>query len=176
MGAGVDDAAEIAQATPEVISAEWDTTTRTLLIPQTHRGVIQPALWEHAPGRLRMLMRPTRRIGRVCLASSDDFGRTWSAATVTPVPNPNSGLDAVRLADGRVVLVCNPVTEGRSPLAVLASGDNGETWQHCADLETIPGEHSYPSVIQGRDGRIHVVYTYLRTQIKHAILQPGDLR
>jgi predicted neuraminidase len=176
MGAAADDAAEIAQAVPEVISATWDAASDVLLIPQSHRGVIQPALWEHAPGRLRMLMRPTRRIGRVCLASSDDFGRTWSTATVTPVPNPNSGLDAVRLADGRIVLVCNPVMEGRSPLSILVSGDNAETWQHCAALETIPGEHSYPSVIQARDGRMHIVYTYLRRQIKHAILQPGDLR
>jgi len=120
-------------------------------------------------------MRPTRRIGRVCLASSEDFGRTWSPATVTPVLNPNSGLDAVRLADGRVVLACNPVLEGRSPLSILVSADNGETWRRCADLESVPGEHSYPSVIQGRDGCIHVVYTYLRAQIRHAVLQPGDL-
>jgi predicted neuraminidase len=175
MGAGADDAAEIAHAVPEVISAKWDTTTQSLLIPQTHRGVIQPALWEHAPGRLRMLMRPTRRIGRVCLASSEDFGRTWSPAEPLPIPNPNSGLDAVRLADGRILLACNPVPEGRTPLAILVSEDNGTTWTRRLDLETGPGEYSYPSVIQAGDGQVHVVATYRRQQIYHYRIHPREL-
>jgi predicted neuraminidase len=84
-------------------------------------------------------------------------------------------LDAVRLADGRIVLACNPVREGRTPLSLLTSSDNGETWPWRSDLETEPGEYSYPSIIQASDGRIHVVYTHLRTQIRHAVLEMDDL-
>ncbi len=138
-------------------------------------GVIQPTLWEYAPGRVKMLMRSTQRVGCVCASVSDDYGRTWSPAERVPVPNPNSGLDAVRLKDGRIVLACNPVREGRRPLAVLVSEDNGATWPRRVDLETGPGEYSYPSIIQAEDGRVHVVATHQRTQIFHYVLEPADL-
>jgi predicted neuraminidase len=140
------------------------------VMPQQHFGVIQPTVWEYAPGRLKMLMRATQRVGFVCSACSDDYGRTWSAASRTDIPCPNSGLDAVRLADGRIVLACNPIPEGRTPLSLLMSEDNGDSWPWRLDLETEPGEYSYPSIIQASDGKIHVVYTYRRMHIQHVVL------
>jgi predicted neuraminidase len=91
------------------------------------------------------------------------------------IPHSNSGLDAVRLTDGRIVLACNPVHQGRSPLALLVSWDNGETWPWRRDLESGPGEYSYPSIIQAADGRVHVVYTFRRTHIQHVTLDSDDL-
>ena len=158
---------DTAQSHNDPISVVWDTESQTLLLPQHHRGVIQPTVWEFAPGRLRMLMRATRRVGAVCVADSNDFGRTWSPARALDIPHPNSGLDAARLPDGRIVLVCNPVLEGRTPLSLLVSDDNGETWGQRFDLETAPGEYSYPSVIATENGVIHIVYTYDRKSIKH---------
>jgi predicted neuraminidase len=58
----------------------------------------------------------------------------------------------------------------------MVSEDNGETWGGRVDLETGPGEYSYPSIIQAADGRIHIVYTHCRTHIQHVELAPGDLR
>jgi len=158
-----------------IVSAVWDEASGTLLLPRRFPGVIQPTLWEYAPGRLKMLMRSTQRVGWVCFSLSDDYGRTWSPAERTSIPNPNSGLDAVRLRDGRIVLVCNPVREGRTPLSVLVSEDNGTTWPRRIDLESNPGEYSYPSVIQAEDGLVHVVATHQRTQIFHYTLEPEDL-
>lgn len=154
----------------DLVSATWDVASQQLLLPQDYCGVIQPTVWEYAPGRLKMLLRATQRVGVVCTATSDDYGYTWSAARPTSVPHSNSGLDAVRLADGRIVLACNPVHEGRTPLALLVSSDNGETWPVRVDLETEPGEYSYPAIIQTRDTRVHVVYTHCRTQIQHAVI------
>jgi predicted neuraminidase len=122
-----------------------------------------------------MLMRATQAVGFVCTARSDDSGRTWSEAEMTSVPCPNSGLDAARLADGRIVLACNPVPEGRTPLSLLVSEDNGGTWPLRVDVETGPGEYSYPSVIQSADELVHVVYTYRRVQIRHLVLHPDEL-
>jgi len=158
-----------------VVSAVWDTTSGTLQLPQRFPGVIQPALWEFAPGKVKMLMRSTQAVGCVCASVSEDAGRTWSFAKRTPVPNPNSGLDAVRLSDGRIVLVCNPVHEDRSPLSALISEDNGITWPRRIDLKTGRGEFSYPSVIQTTDRNVHVVATHLREQIFHYVLDPGEL-
>jgi predicted neuraminidase len=159
----------------EPTSATWDATSHELILPQQHYGVIQPTVWEYAPGRLKMLMRATQRVKFVCSACSDDYGRTWSAAVPIDIPCPNSGLDAVRLVDGRVVLVCNPTHKGRTPLSLLMSVDNGETWGRRLDLETGPGEYSYPSIIQASDGRLHVVYTYRRKQIQHVTLDPDEI-
>lgn len=156
-------------------SVVWDAEQGALRLPQATHGVIQPTAWEWAPGRVRMLMRATATIGAVCLADSLDYSRTWSPLRRTNIPNPNSGLDAVRLADGRIVLACNPTREGRTPLALLVSYDNGETWPVHLDLETVPGEYSYPSIIQGRDGRIHCVYTHRRERIAYVSLAPEEL-
>ena len=162
----------------EPVSAIWDEEQHEIILPQAHRGVIQPALWEYQPGHVKMLMRSTASVGAVCASHSEDFGRTWSAATATNIPCPNSGLDAVRLADGRVVLACNPTREGRTPLSLLVSPDNGVSWPWRRDLETESGEYSYPSIIQAADGAVHVVYTYRRTHIMHRAFSadalPGD--
>ena len=155
-----------------VVSARWDPAAQTLILPEGHRGVIQPTIWEYAPNRLRMLMRATRQVGAICVTDSDDGGCTWSPTRLTEIPNPNSGLDAVRLADGRIVLACNPTREGRTPLSLLASADNGASWPWRRDLETGEGEYSYPSIIQTTDGLIHLVYTYRRTHIQHVIIDP----
>ena len=115
------------------------------------------------------------RVGKVCLAESSDDGRTWSAARATSLPHPNAGLDAVKLADGRVVLVYNHATKGRTPLSVAVSSDDGDTWTPRLALEDGPGEYSYPAVVQARDGQIHVTYTWRRERIKHTVLSPRDL-
>jgi predicted neuraminidase len=169
-GAGASDA-----GSEKLVSAVWDEASGTLLVPRHFSGVIQPTLWEYAPGRVKMLMRSTQRVGCVCASQSEDYGRTWSPAGHLSIPNPNSGLDAVRLKDGRIVLACNPVPEGRTPLSVLVSEDNGESWPRRLDLETQPGEYSYPSIIQAEDGRVHLVATHLRTQIFHYVLESEDL-
>ena len=85
------------------------------------------------------------------------------------LPNPDAGIDGVTLNDGRHVLVYNPTTRGRTPLSVAISSD-GKTWRPLATLESQPGEYSYPAVIQTRDGKIHVTYTWKRERIKHAVL------
>lgn len=159
-------------ATAGIVSATWDAEKGELLLPQHFAGVIQPTVWEYAPGQVRMLLRSTLHIGAICVADSSDFGRTWTAARPTTLPNGNSGLDAVRMRDGRIALICNPTLAGRSPLSLLISQDNGETWPHRIDLERGESEYSYPSIIQGSDGLLHVIYTWRREQIRHAIVTP----
>lgn len=136
-------------------------------------GVIQPTILTCAGGRLQMLCR-TRGKGFIAESWSQDSGRTWSEMTLTSLPNPNSGIDAVTLKDGRQLLVFNNTPKGRTPLNVAISKD-GKQWDVVLALETQPGEYSYPAVIQAADGRVHITYTYLRKSIKHVILDPTKL-
>jgi predicted neuraminidase len=126
-------------------------------------GVIQPTLWESAPGQVHMLMRSTG--GRICRSDSGDGGHSWSPVRPTRLPSNNSGIDLARLDDGRLALVCNPTSAPRrTPLAVLLSVDNGETWARRLDLETEDGEYSYPAIIPTRVG-MAVAYTWKRQRI-----------
>lgn len=134
-------------------------------------GVIQPTILTYPNGRLQMLCR-TRRKGFIAQSWSRDGGRTWSPFEATTLPNPNSGIDAVTLKDGRQLLVFNNTPKGRTPLNVAISKD-GEHWDVVLTLEDQPGEYSYPAVIQSDDGLVHTTYTYWRESIKHVVLDPS---
>ena len=136
-------------------------------------GAIQPSVLLHPGGRLQALGRS--RQGRVFEIGSEDAGRTWGRMTLMALPNPNSGTDAVTLADGRHLLVYNHTPRGRSPLNVAISVD-GREWQAAAVLEDQPGEYSYPAVIQSADGHVHITYTHRRQRIRHVELDPARLR
>ena len=144
-------------------------------VPGQPYGVIQPTLWQTATGEVRMLMRSTERIGRIVSASSSDGGLTWTPGTPTTLPNPNAGIDAVKLVDGRVVLVYNHLTRGRTAIHIAVSGDDGDHWSPPLVLEDGQQELSYPAVIQTRDGLVHITYTWNRTRIRHVVVDPAKL-
>jgi predicted neuraminidase len=146
-----------------------------IAVPGYHRGIIQPTVWETAPGRVKMLVRATQDIGFICAATSEDGGHTWSDARPTTLPNPNSGIDVAKMRDSRIALVYNPSKTERTPLALAFSQDDGQTWSIPLALEDAPGEYSYPAIIQTRDGRLHITYTWRRKRIKHVVADPATL-
>jgi alpha-L-rhamnosidase len=141
---------------------------------------IQPTILFHKDGSLQALSRSQNRAILECW--SKDNGETWSPLAETSLPNNNSGIDGVTLADGRQLLVYNhvlpPPGKGkgdRSPLNVAISPD-GENWYAALVLEDDKeGQYSYPSVIQSADGMVHIVYTWRRKKIKYAVIDPSKL-
>jgi predicted neuraminidase len=156
-------------------SDEGKTWTRhgPIAIPGEPFGLIQPTLVELAPERLRAFMRS--RQGNIYVADSSDGGRTWSPARPTPLPNPDAGIDSVRLADGRILIVYNDSKRQRTPLSVAISSDGGESWSPFVVLENTPGEYSYPAVIQAASGDVHITYTWKRKRIRHAVIAGAAL-
>lgn len=130
-------------------------------------GVIQPALWESAPGKVHMLLRSSA--GVICRSDSEDYGKTWSPVYKTDLPNPNSGIDVTKLEDNTLVLIFNPDNQNwgsRSPISLAVSKDNGKTWDPVIELDKggEEDEFSYPSVISFGD-TVAVTYTWKRQRI-----------
>ena len=141
---------------------------------------IQPSILKLKDGRLQVLMRT--RNGKIGTSFSSDNGDTWTDVTLLDVPNNQSGTDAVTLSDGRHVLIYNnfaslPGTKKgvRTPLSIAIS-DDGTHWRHALTLEDSPiSQYSYPSIIQGRDGKLHAIYTWRRLRIAYKEIDPAKL-
>jgi predicted neuraminidase len=147
----------------------------TLEPPPQTGGIIQPSVVSLGGKRLVFYARSTAQTGRICISESSDAGLTWSPARPLDLPNPNSGIDAVALRDGRVVLVYNNSTHDRTPLNVAVSTD-GEKFRIFETLEDGPGEYSYPAIIQGKDGDLHITYTWKRQRIRYVRIPLKDVR
>ena len=157
------------------------TKTDAINDPKTIQA-IQPSILKHKDGRLQILCRS--RNTTLNESWSSDGGKTWSEMKASALPNNNSGTDAVTLKDGRQLLVYNhllPTSSWingkgpRTPLNVAVSKD-GKTWNAALVLEDSPvSQYSYPSVIQTKDGLVHIVYTWRRERIKHVVVDPAKL-
>jgi predicted neuraminidase len=171
-------------------------------------------------GRLAAFFR-RRQADWVYRTESLDGGRSWSAPAASDVPNNNSSIAAIRLADGRLAMICNPVSAAqsaerraslydelgeddgrpdadpaggcvpvwgvpRAPVALCLSEDGGRTFPVRLLVEDGPGtclsndstdgrnkEMSYPWLLEGPDGTLHLAYTYHRRAIKYVRLSPG---
>lgn len=138
-------------------------------------SAIQPSVIFLRDGRMKLLCRSNA--GFVMEAYSSDQGNTWTPLLKTNLKNPNSGSDAITLKSGLHVLVHNPLgnrpkeTEGEREILAVSTSKDGTHWTKVGELENTPlKEFSYPAIIQTRDGRIHITYTWKREKIKHAVL------
>ncbi|MGY8767533.1 MAG: sialidase family protein [Pirellulales bacterium] len=142
-------------------------------------NVIQPTLLTHPDGKLQALCRSKE--SKIVETWSADHGLTWSKMAATSLPNPNSGIDAVTLQDGRHLLVYNHTLRksgwgGSRSFLNVAMSDDGIDWKPCLILEQEDkGEFSYPAVIQSSDGLVHITYTHLRKKVKHVVVDPNKL-
>ncbi len=143
-------------------------------------GNIQPAVLRRDDSTLIAYMRENGPVKRIRTAESKDDGLTWGPVGASELPNPGSGLDAVRLANGHWLLIYNDTTSGRNSLAVSLSEDEGKSWKWTRHLEKEKlGSYHYPSIIQARDGAIHAVYSYFVAggkSMKHAAFNEAWVR
>jgi predicted neuraminidase len=140
-------------------------------------GPIQPSLAQRRDGTILAFMRDSGGAPqRIQWSESTDSGQTWTPSRDIDIPNPSSSLEVVVLQDGRWLLVCNDTEDGRHQLTAFISNDEGATWPWRKQIEpadTIGQSFGYPSVVQGRDGRVHLTYSRQTTQgrtIQHTVL------
>jgi predicted neuraminidase len=150
-------------------------------------GNIQPSIVRKKDGTLVAYMRdngPAPK--RIHTSTSKDEGMTWTPAEDTQLPNPGASVEAIALRSGNWIIVYNDLERGRHSLAMSMSEDEGATWKWTRHIEQRQGsQFHYPSVIQARDGSIHVTYSYFVPDgpqgkqvksIKHVRLEEGWVR
>lgn len=142
--------------------------------PLVAPGNIQASIAIKEDGTLVSYMRdngpPPKRL---MVSESSDDGVTWSNVRDSQLPNEGSGADIVTLRNGHWALAYNDTESGRHSLAVSLSEDEGKNWIYTRHLELdsrnreIATKSSYPSIIEGKDGKIHVIYSYHRNDRKN---------
>jgi predicted neuraminidase len=165
----------------------WTKTGPINDLENTKFKIIQPTILVHSQKQLQILARTgsSDMDAKIAQSWSNDAGLTWSPVTDTELPNNSSAIDAVKLDDGRFLLVYNHSTrndsicgrKGRGILTVAVSKD-GINWDAAAVLEYRTGsvQYSYPAVIQTKDGLVHITYSWHRKRIKHVVLDPDKLK
>jgi predicted neuraminidase len=162
------------------ISDDKGKTWRPVEVPNS-RGRVHANIIEIDSGKLIALYR-SRSADNIYISKSEDYGDTWSEPVRTELPNNNASISAIRLQSGRIAVVYNHFRANddkdktvwpfeRCPVAVAVSEDNGETWPIRRIIENGEGyfgyanssnnrRYEYPVIMQGKDGRIHVAYSY----------------
>jgi len=147
--------------------------------PIVGAGCIQPSVVRKKDGSLVAYLRdngpPPKRVH---ISYSKDDGVSWTFARDTEIPNPGTSIEVIRLADGNWAGVYNDLERGRYSLVAAMSDDEGATWKWKRHLDGNPAKQinsqfHYPSVIQAKDGFLHVTYSYFVPEgksIKHARL------
>jgi predicted neuraminidase len=150
--------------------------TWTASEPIVGAGCIQPSIVRKKDGSLVAYLRdngpPPKRAH---ISFSKDDGVSWTQARDTEIPNPGTSIEVVRLREGNWIAVYNDLEKGRYSLVAALSDDEGATWKWKRHLDgspqrPSPNQYHYPSVIQAKDGTIHVTYSYFVPEgktIKH---------
>ena len=145
-------------------------------------GLIQPSLAVTSPDDATMLFRYSSRSPlSVTMAFTEDAGVHWSGVAGTPLVHRDSGVAALRTANGLLAFYNNTAWDRRD-LSVAWTPDGGRHWSKPLPIErdTTPDwnvlrEYSYPYAIRTRDGRTHVVYTWRRERIAHLVFNDAWL-
>lgn len=146
--------------------ATWTTSE-----PIVGNGPVQPTIARRKDGSLMAYFRDNGPAPKRILASeSRDEGVTWSKPYDTELYNPGAGIEVQVLRDGTWVMLYNDLEKDRWSLALSLSDDEGKTWKwtrHVERDETNQPRSSfhYPSMVQGRDGSLHLTYSYFQNHI-----------
>lgn len=152
-------------------------------LPLVGRGPIQPALIQKKDGSLMAYMRDSGDAPTLVHTSeSKDLGQTWTASVKTDIPNTAS-VEMLQLKDGRWAFLGNDIQDGRYKLSLYLSDDEGKTWKwkvRLEDKEKNAGGYSYPSMIMGSEGLVHISYSSHEKQngnsIKYVVVNPNKIK
>jgi predicted neuraminidase len=180
------------------ISRDQGETWEEYEVPRS-RGRVHASVIELEPGGLIAFFR-SRAADNIYVSRSTDYGRTWTAPQRTALPNNNASIQATKLASGSLAIIYNHCSSHntdpdktvwppvRYPVTIALSEDEGDTWPIMRDIDASDGFRGarnlalnrrceYPTVLQTRDGAIHMAYSYRDRQcIKYVRVTEGWIK
>jgi predicted neuraminidase len=132
------------------------------------RDWLQPSVVPTGAESAICYLRCANEFRRVGYQVTYDAGESWSAPALSELPNPNSAVCGVQLSNSSILLALNYSKDKRESLSLAYSPDGISNWHIVATIDQELGERfSYPSLIRGRDGLIHLVYSWKMQKIRH---------
>ena len=141
------------------------------------RSAIQPVVFADGPQEAEAFFRQTRPSSQpkqIPASETKDAGQSWAVIKDLEIPNPNSALAALTLANGARLMVLNNIEAGRYRLVMVMREPNSPRWRVVQVLEDDESllndqhrEFSYPYLISTNGEDAHLAYTWNRTKIKH---------
>ena len=141
------------------------------------RGAIQPVVFADGPQEASAFFRQTRSSSQpkqMPVSETKDAGQSWVATKDLEIPNPNSAIAALTLANGTRLMVLNNIEAGRYRLVLVMRESNSAQWQVIQVLEDDESlandqrrEFSYPYLISANGEDAHLAYTWDRKKIRH---------
>lgn len=141
------------------------------------RGAIQPVVFADGPQEASAFFRQTRPSSQpkqIPVSETKDAGQSWVVTKDLEIPNPNSALAALTLANGTKLMVLNNIEAARYRLVMVMCEPNSTQWrviQVLEDDETLLNnlhrEFSYPYLVSANGEDAHLAYTWNRQKIKH---------
>lgn len=126
----------------------------------TATGVIQPNVVELDDGTLLMLSRS--KMGRVYISRSFNQGLSWISSSKTSIPNPNSGIDLVKVKNKNFFVLAYNHSEFLRNRIDIAISHDGISWSGPLNVMSGNGEYSYPCILIDED-ELHIFFTQNRT-------------
>lgn len=150
------------------------------------RGAIQPVIFADGPQEASAFFRQTRPSSQpkqIPASETKDAGQSWTVTKDLEIPNPNSALAALTLANGTKLMVLNNIEAARYRLVMVMCEPNSTQWrviQVLEDDETLLNnlhrEFSYPYLISANGEDVHLAYTWNRQKIKHVYFPAAWLK
>lgn len=142
-------------------------------IPSTTGTCLQPSVAVKDQHNAFAFMRDGGNTHKIFLSSTSDAGQTWTPATPISIPNKDSSVASISLDSTTIMLIHNTnQLDVRNELVFSLSRDSGKSWQTIDRLAMeSESEVSYPNIVKDSNGVIHVVYTWKRQGIKHAVFK-----
>jgi predicted neuraminidase len=141
------------------------------------RSAIQPVVFTEGSQEASAFFRQTRPSSQpkqIPVSETKDAGQSWVVAKDLEIPNPNSAIAALTLANGTRLMVLNNIEVARYRLVMVMREPNSPQWQVIQVLEDdesltngLHREFSYPYLVSANGEDAHLVYTWDRKKIKH---------
>ena len=145
------------------------------------RALLQPIVFIDAPEKAVAYFRQARSAGpsRIASALTENAGQSWTGGVDLDLANPNAAIAGLQLPNGDRLIALNDLESGRYRLVLAIAPAGTSSWNVIAEVESdqtlINGLHrefSYPSLLLGANGEVHLIYTYDRKKMKHIQFDP----